>query len=377
MTDFISRQNANPLIPVQAAREIAEGAAKASTVMSTFSSIQMSTKPHRIPALAALPEVKWLTEDTSRKPVTKTGWENIFMDCEEAAAVVWIPKSVFEDSEYNIWQSISQRFRESIGQKVDKAVISSFEKPQSFRAGLIDSIYNANKTVPNTSDFYSDIDAAMTLVEQSGYSPSAVMGGVDIKSEFRRLLDSTGQPIRGTEIDVIPRYYVDNGAWDKTKAKLIVGDFRQALYGIRQDMELTFSEHTTIFDNAGNPHSMFQEDSVAARVRFRFAWCIPNPINILDSNPETRFPFALIEASPAHSTVNVNFTVNDSESSPVSGATIKMGGMSRKTNSTGQASFKTSKNQNYVYHVSAEGKSSVKGKTEVESVDKAVSVTMN
>jgi hypothetical protein len=45
----------------------------------------------------------------------------------------------------------------------------------------------------------------MAKVEASGYNPNFLMGGTGIKAAFRMLLDTTGQPIRGTEIDDIPK----------------------------------------------------------------------------------------------------------------------------------------------------------------------------
>ena len=76
----------------------------------------------------------------------------------------------------------------------------------------------------------------MTKVEESGYDVNGLVGGVDIKGKFRMMLDTSGQPIKGTEIDSMQKAYVDNGAWDKTKAQMIVGDFNEAVYSIRQDM---------------------------------------------------------------------------------------------------------------------------------------------
>ena len=90
--------------------------------------------------------------------------------------------------------------------KIDAAIITGEDKPAMFRASLIDTIINAGATVTTTSNFLSDTDAAMAKVESSGYIPSAIMGGVGMRSELRRIVDSTGQPINATWLDGLKKF---------------------------------------------------------------------------------------------------------------------------------------------------------------------------
>ena len=95
---------------------------------------------------------------------------------------------------------------------------------------------------------------------------------------------------------------------------------------------------------------------VALRMTMRLSWEVPNPINILDSDETTRFPFALVEPASAPTTVNVTFTVTDSSSDPVVGAKVVFGSQVKKTNSSGQAVFKSLGNETSSYAVTKDGK---------------------
>ncbi len=107
----------------------------------------------------------------------------------------------------------------------------------------------------------------------------------------------------------------------------------------------------------------------------RLSWEVPNPINILDSNEETRFPFALVEPASAPTTYNVAFTVTDSSSTAVEGAKVTMGGQVKKTNSSGVATFKSLGASNYLYKVEKAGVQPVFGETTVSSSNVSVNVT--
>ena len=123
----------------------------------------------------------------------------------------------------------------------------------------------------------------------------SVLEQVGLKSKFRTMLDTTGQPIKGTEIDALSKAYVDNGSWDKTKAEMIVGDFSNAVYSIRQDVTYKVLTEAVIQDPSDDSilYNLAQQDMVALRCVMRLGWEVPNPVNALDES-ETRFPFAAI-----------------------------------------------------------------------------------
>jgi hypothetical protein len=291
----------------------------------------------------------WVDADTNngRKKLTKMAWDNKFITAEELAVIVPIKEDVLDDADYDIWADVRPRLVEAFGKAIDNAILTGVNKPNGFRLDLLSSVLNAGAVVTQDADktLYSAINDAMTKVEESGYNPTGLVGGVDVKGKFRMMLDTSGQPIAGTEIGNLPKFYVDNGSWDKDKAMMVVGDFSQAVYAIRQDITYKILDQAVIQDPATGEilYNLAQEDMVALRVVMRLGWEIPNPINALNPDEATRFPFASIVKTGGSTlkTYVATVTVKDNQGTPVAikDAKVTVGGVSKKTNASGVATF--------------------------------------
>lgn len=364
---MIKKSDAYALFEQDVMTEIIEGSIKQSAVLKMFRRLpNMTSNKTKMRVLDSLPMAYWVDSNTNngRKKLTKMAWDNKFITAEELAVIVPIKEDVLDDADYDIWSDVRPRLVEAIGKAIDNAVLTGVNKPNGFRLDLLSSIVNAGSVVTQGSDqtLYSAINDAMTKVEESGYNPSGIIGGVDVKGKFRMMLDTTGQPISGTEIGQLPRYFVDNGAWDKDKSIMVVGDFSQAVYSIRQDITYKILDQAVIQDPTTGDilYNLAQEDMVALRVVFRMGWEIPNPINALNPDEGTRFPFASIVKSSGSSltTQTVTVTVKDNASptpQAIEGAKVTIGGVSKKTNASGVATIKV-QSGTYAILVQKDGK---------------------
>ena len=379
---MITRQNAEALFSEDLVAEIIQGVTKQSAALRMFRRLpNMSSNIMRMRVLDALPMAYWVNDstDNGRKQVTNAAWANKYIVPAEIAVIVPIKEDVLDDASIDIWGEIRPRLVEAIGKKIDQAIFVGVDKPSAWRADLLSSIAQANAFVPQGGGtLYSAINDAMVKVEESGYNPTGIVGGVDVKGKFRMMLDTSGQPIKGTEIDELPKAYIDNGAWDKTKAQMIVGDFTQAVYSIRQDITYKVLDQA-IIQNPSDGEIMYnlaQEDMVALRVVMRLGWEIPNPITALQPDETVRFPFAAIQAASALTTQTTTFTVTDDGSTGyVEGARVSFGGMVAKTNASGVATFKT-QNGVYQYKITANGYQPYTGSVTVDGTE-AVPVTLS
>lgn len=386
MASEISRQNVEALVRKQITSEIIQGAINESAVLKYFRRLpNMTSNQVQMPVLDNLPVAYWQTSDTAMKRTSTMAWKNKYINAEELAVIVPISENVVNDASVDLWAEIRPRLFEAMGKKIDDAILMGRDKPQGFRLGLVDSAINAGATVTSTNDLYKDINNAMSFVEESDFDPTAVLGPVALKSAFRMLVDSTGQPIRGTEIDSIPKFFVKNGGWDKTKAKMLVGDFSQAVYAIRQDITFDVFREGSIYDPVTKEllYALMQQDMLAIRAVMRLGWEVPNPITSLQPDNSVRFPFAVILNNPAPTEYSVTFTVKDNATTPkaVEGATVYFSGTEKKTDSAGKAIFKVLENNTYAYAVTNADKT-VKDKTtqfgavEVNSANATVDVTL-
>ncbi|MFR2207205.1 MAG: phage major capsid protein [Clostridia bacterium] len=292
----IDKTNVEALIETQVANEIFEGVVRESKALSMFRRLpNMTSDKTKLRVLDSLPITYFVDESTNngRKNLTKMAWDKKYINAAELAVIVPIKENVLNDTTIDIWAEVKPRIVEAFGKKIDNAIFNGTDKPADWRAGLIPSIVTAGAEVTEGDNLYSDINDVMTKVEESGYNVTGLLGGVGLKGKFRMLTDTTGQPIKGTEIDSLPKAFLDNGAWDKTKSVLVAGDFSQAVYAIRQDVTYKVLTEAVIQDPSTGDilYNLAQDDMIALRVVMRLGWEIPNPVNALNETTK-RFPFA-------------------------------------------------------------------------------------
>lgn len=299
---MITKNNAEALFATDVANGIIQDTVKQSKAMQMFRKLpNMTANKTRLRVLDALPMAYWVDDATNngRKKLTNMAWKNKFIVAQELAVIVPIKEDVLDDAEFDIWAEVEPRIAEAFGKAFDEAVFVGANKPSGYRDSILTSVASVDgATITPTADetLYSIINRAMGAVEESGYNPNAVVGGLDLKAKFRNMVDKNGQPITGTEIGELPKYYIDNGAWDKTKAQMIVGDFSQAVYAIRQDITYKVLTEAVIQDPSSGDilYNLAQDDMVALRCVMRLGWEIPNPVTSLEGDETERFPFAVV-----------------------------------------------------------------------------------
>ena len=380
MAEVIKRQDAEALIQTQLGPEIMQGTIQNSVVLSKARRLpNMTSKQTKLRVTDALPIAGFVDGDTGLKPTSKAAWANKFINAEEIAVIIPIPEAVLADADYDIIGETKPLIEQAFGQVIDAAILYGKDKPQSWDMGLVDQIRNAgnNYAFSAQDSLYKQIDGTMSLVENDGFVPTVIYGGVELKSAFRNMVDTTGQPIQGTEIDSIPRVFVMNGSWDKTNAKFITGDFNNLVYAIREDITYKVLTEATITDANGKVlYNLAQQDMVALRVKMRLGWTVPNPINALEPDNAKRFPFALAEPDAEAPTVQtVTFTVKDATSgkAPVEGAKVLVGNTEHITGSAGTTTFSLPAGK-YLYSVSKDGHSPRYGEFTVAAAAVAVAV---
>lgn len=296
-----TKTNAAALIPEQVMNEIFKEAEKESKVLKMFRRLpNMTSDKTQLRVVDSLPIAYYVNEEKNngRKEVTNMAWKNVTLTAEEIAVIVPIKDNVLNDANVDIWEQVKPELVKAIGKKIDESVLFGIGAPTSFGDGVIPSIVAKSKSVKETGDLYADINEVMANVEESGHEVTGLLGGVNLKSKFRMLLDKNGQPIQNTEIGSLERAFVDNGAWNKETATLIAGDFSQAVYAIRQDVTFDVFREGIIQNSDGSiAYNLLQNDMSALRVVFRFGYAIPNPVTSVDGT-ENRYPFAaLVPAS--------------------------------------------------------------------------------
>lgn len=309
--NLIDRTGAESLIPVQEANEIIQGTITQSAVLSRGRKLaNMTSKQYKVPVLDMLPIAYFVNGDTGQKKTSKMAWDKKFIVAEEIAVIVPIPEAVLDDSEYDIWAEVKPRITEAFGKVIDGAILFDAEKPSTWRDGLVATATKAGTVVTlNTQDDLFDKimaeDGVIAKVEDCGYFVNGHMADISMRAKLRGLKDNNGQPLFKSDmqgstsyaLDGSPINFPNNGAFDKSKALMISGDFSQLVYSIRQDITFKLFTEGVVQNTDGSiAYNLMQNDMVALRAVMRMGWEIPNPINALKTDKAKRCPFAIMKA---------------------------------------------------------------------------------
>lgn len=356
MPNMISRQQAEALIQEQLINTIQQDAPKQSVFMGLARKLpNMTSKQTRIPVLDMLPMAYWVNGDTGFKQTSEQAWDNVYITAEELAVIVPIPEAVVADASFDILGEVQPRVMEAIGQRVDGATIFGVNRPASWRADIITTARQAgNNVAPGSSPNYYDLimgeGGVIAKVEESGRMVTGALSAMGMRAKLRGLKGTDGHPIFKSDmqgatsyaLDGAPMYFPQNGSFDQSIAQLIVGDFSQAVYSIRQDITVKILDQGVIQDLSTKAivYNLAQQDMIALRVVFRMGWALPNPATRMDGD-RTSCPFAYLEPATAVTTQKVTFTVKDNASSPVAvaDAIVDVNGSRLKTGATGVAEF--------------------------------------
>lgn len=309
--NVIDRSGAESLIPTQEASEIIQGTIAQSAVLSRGRKLaNMTSKQYKMPVLDMLPIAYFVNGDNGQKKTTKQAWDKKFITAEEIAVIVPIPEAVLDDSEYDIWAEVKPRVTEAFGKVIDGAILFNENKPSTWRDGVVSTATKAGTVVSlGTSDsLYDKImaeDGVIAKVEDCGYFVNGHMADISMRAKLRGLKNMNGDPLFKQDLQGSAQYALDgspmnfpnNGAFDKTKALMISGDFSQLVYSIRQDITFKLFTEGVIQNTDGTiAYNLMQNDMIALRAVMRLGWEIPNPINSLKTDKTKRCPFAILKA---------------------------------------------------------------------------------
>lgn len=324
MSTHIPRSGAEALMPEEYQKQIIEAVPEMSSVMRYATrAADMTRAQRRIPVLSVLPTAYFTnpgpgdSNDIGYKRTTRLMWENKYLDAEELNVIVAIPESVFDDSDYDIWEQARPKIIEAFGIKFDQAVYYGINAPAIWPTNIVSSAIAAGNFVALNSvgtDLYDDIlgvGGLIAKVEEDGFFVNGHVADTSMRARLRALRDSNGQPIfkalykegvQGAtryEIDGEECYFPRNGAIVPSRSLIICGDWTQLIYAIRRDITWKVLTESVIQDpDTGEiVYNLAQQNMIALRASMRLAWQVPNPKNRLQEDEDDRYPFSVLGTS--------------------------------------------------------------------------------
>ena len=357
MPNITNREAAEALIRQQIIDSIVQDAPKSSIVIQLGRRLpNMTSNQTRMRVLDTLPTAYWVDGDTGFKQTSMQAWDNVYINAGELAVIVPIPEAVVADADTDLIGEITPRINESIGKRFDAAILFGENRPAAWQNDIITVARQAGNNVADTAekDLYDKImseGGLLNKVEEDGYAVNGAIAALGMRAKLRGLRTNDGLPIfksdmQGTTpyaLDGAPMYFPENGSFDKTIAQMIVGDFRQLVWAIRQDITVKILDQGVIQDPVTKAiqYNLAQQDMIAIRVVFRAGWALPNPATRLNED-RTGCAFAYLEPATPVTTQTVTITVKDGSNESakaVKGASVDVNGSILKTNDSGVAVF--------------------------------------
>ena len=390
MANIIDRARAEALIQEKVVSTIFQDAPKQSVFMSLARKLpNMTSKQTRIPVLDMLPVAYWVNGDTGFKQTSQQAWDNVYLTAAELAVIVPIPEAVLDDADFDILGEVTPRVNEAIGARVDAAVLFGTNRPTEWQNDIITMARQAGNNVSGGAVTYDTLlgeNGVISKVEESGHMVNGAIASMVMRGKLRGIKNTSGTPLFKSDmqgstqyaLDGAPLYFPQNGAFDASIAQMIVGDWSQAVYSIRQDVTTKILDQGVIQDPNTKEiiYNLAQQDMIALRVVFRMGWALPNPATALNSD-RTLVPFAYLEPATAKTTYKATITVKDSQESAaaISGATVDLNGSRKKTNASGVAEFSLM-NGSYPVKIKADGYKSTTGTVTVNGAETALTVNL-
>lgn len=319
---YDSTPGGHALIEHKLLRPIMKNAIEKSAVLRFMKKRNIPGGVTQMPVLETKPIAYHVDGDTGLKQTTTMTWDKVYFRVSPIAVIVPIPDDVLEDSNYDLWDEFRPEIEEAFGRRIDTSILFGTGAPSFWPTAIVPAAIAAGNTVTQGAgvDIAADMSNALASVEADGFDPDGIVHRQDLRASFRNLRDTTnglifqpGNPgvqntqygengsMRDSHIWGVPSRSLLNGTFEAyntataNAAKAIVGDWSQAIFGIRSDMSMTKTNTGVIQDENGDiQYNLFQQDMTAVRFVMRVAWAVPNPVNLSNETRATRYPFGVL-----------------------------------------------------------------------------------
>ncbi|MGL4875171.1 MAG: phage major capsid protein [Clostridium sp.] len=265
-------------VPVETVKEIMKNVARGSSILRLSSVKQMTSDTKKFPVMTEGPGAYWVGEG-ERIQTSKAGWIYPEMKAKKLAVIIPVTKEKLKDTTMSVFEELKPEIAEAFYKAIDAACLFGVNSP--FVKNVFDSaVAGGNYIIDGTSTLDLDVSDVMALIEDSGYDVNGFAAQNGIKNRLRKLRDANGNQLFVQGVDQKEFYnepieFVKNGAWDKTKAELIAGDWSKSLVGIRDGIEYEILKEATLqgtVDKDGKPISLAEQDLIAIKATMRLGY---------------------------------------------------------------------------------------------------------
>ncbi|MEX3710861.1 phage major capsid protein [Cytobacillus horneckiae] len=266
-------------VPTEQAVGIMKGVTQGSSLLKLSKVEEMKSEKKKFSVLAEGPGAYWVGESERIKTSGAT-WIYPEIEAKKLAVIIPVTKEKLQDSTIDVFAEMTPEIAKSFYTAFDAAGLFGINSPFAKSIfGVADGKGNKVALGTNTS-LDLDVSDVMALVEDSGFDVNSFVAHRGIKNSLRKLRDANGnalyvEGVGQKELYNEPIEYAAKGAFDKTKAELIAGNFDYSIVGIRQGIEYEILKEATLHSvtmEDGKPLSLAENDMVAIKATMRIGF---------------------------------------------------------------------------------------------------------
>lgn len=268
----ISTASLQGLIKKGLASEIINKVSEQSVVMQLANIKAMNAPAQEFPVRLEKAGTYWVNEG-ERIQTTEATWGTIELVVKKIGGISVFTKESVRDGLIDIEEEIKDQISSDIAAKLDSACLFGTGSPY----GVNKSIFELSSKVVAGANISDDVSDVMGAIENEEMDVNAFVATRSIKNELRKAKDEAGfyifedkkvgEPaqLHGEVLTFTPHF-------DKTKAKLIAGNFDQVYLGVLEGIEFELLTEATV-DNI----NLAQEDKFAIKATARMGFLVVDP----------------------------------------------------------------------------------------------------
>lgn len=272
-------------VPQLQATDIIRLAVRGSAILrlSRVESIDSDNK--KFPVMTKGVGAYWV-EEGEKIQTSKPDWIFPQLTVKKLAVIVPVTREKLDDSTISVFEEVKPYIAEAFATKIDNACFfGGGDSP--FARNFYDAALENGMAIAVGTNAKLDLDVSdvMALIESKGFDASAFAADISFKNSLRKLRDANGNQLyfqgasAGLDYDTLYSMPIDfcrSGAWDKTKALAICGDFRNySIVGIRSEIHydiLREATLTTVTTSDGKDLSLAERDLIAIKATMRLGF---------------------------------------------------------------------------------------------------------
>lgn len=278
------KENLTGFVPQIQSNEIIRLAVHGSAILRLSRIEMMESDNKKFPVMTGGPGAYWV-EETERIRTSTAKWIFPQIVAKKLGVIVPVTREKMNDTTINVFQEVTPYIAEAFAKAIDKACFFGIDSP--FTRNLYDAALESGMAIALGTNAKLDLDISdvMALIEEKGFGANAFAADISFKNSLRKLRDANGNQLyfQGAAANLnfdtlysLPIDFCKSGAWDKSKAICICGDFRNySIVGIREQISYEILREATLNTVTmadGKPLSLAEQDLIAIKATMRLGF---------------------------------------------------------------------------------------------------------